>query len=270
MQANQTKIIRPAIDMNTIKLTVNNGLAIVTLDRGRSNPINTAMVNEIADCVKMLEQDDSIGGLILTGKEGFFTSGVDLIEAYQYDEIQIREFWTVFLQLQATLTSFKKPMVAAITGHSPAGGCIMALCCDYRVMAEGDYIIGLNEVPVGIIVPDIVFDLFSFWIGERLAYQSLLTGKLFKTAEALSIGLVDEVCPAENVLAAAESKVRTFMKLNPATWSQTKLNLRKGLLDKGAADQRPMLDLMLKQWWAPENRAGLQKMIENLQAKKNA
>ena len=160
-------------------------------------------------------------------------------------------------------------MVTAITGHSPAGGCIMAICCDYRVMAEGDYIIGLNEVPVGIIVPDIVFHLYSFWIGERLAYQSLLTGKLFKTAEALSVGLVDEVCPAENVLAAAESKVRAYMKLNPVTWSQTKLNLRKELLNKTAADQSSTLDIMLKQWWAPETRHGLQKMIENLQAKKS-
>ncbi len=253
--------------MSTFQLSINDKLAVITLDRGRSNPINHQMVKELSACIKTLENDDDIGGLILTGKEGFFTSGVDLIEAYDYNKEQIRAFWTDFLALQALLAAFKKPLVAAISGHSPAGGCVMAICCDYRVMVEGEYIIGLNEIPVGIVVPDLVFSLYAFWLGERKAYQSLLEGKLFKVNEALQIGLIDEVCAAENLLSTAEKKIRAYMKLNPVTWSQSKLNLRNEIITKIKADQTATLSTMLEQWWAPATRQGLQMMIQGLKAK---
>jgi 3,2-trans-enoyl-CoA isomerase len=254
--------------MNTIKLHINDGLASITLDRGRSNPINHEMLTELIACVQDLEADKEVSGLILTGKEGFFSSGIDLIEAYSYNELQIKTFWTDFMRMQTVLASFKKPMVAAISGHSPAGGCIMAICADYRVMAGGPYIIGLNEIPVGIIVPDSVFDVYSFWLGQRKAYQYLMEGKLLSVNEALEAGLIDEVCATENLLPAAETKARTYMKLNRTVWSQSKLNLRKALLTKLNADQTDTLDAMLKQWWAPATRKGLELMIQQLQSKK--
>jgi len=254
--------------MNTIQLRITDRLATITLDRGRSNPINQQMLTELIACVQDLELDREVGGLILTGKPGFFSSGIDLIEAYTYNEEQIKAFWVDFMRMQTVLASFKKPMVAAISGHSPAGGCIMAICADHRVMAEGNYIIGLNEIPVGIIVPDSVFDLYSFWLGQRKAYQYLMEGKLLKVDEAFDVGLIDEVCTAENLLPIAEAKARAYMALNRTTWSQSKLNLRKTLINKLNTDQSDMLDAMLKQWWTPATRKGLEMMIQQLQSKK--
>lgn len=253
--------------MSTFQTTIQGRLVVVTLDRGRSNPINHQMVNELAGCIKKLEEDDSVGGVILTGKEGFFSSGIDLIEAYDYDEGQSREFWVDFLALQNVLAAFKKPIVAAISGHSPAGGCILAICCDYRVMAAGAFIIGLNEIPVGIIVPDSVFNLYSFWLGRRKAYQYLLEGKLLKVDEALVAGLIDEIAEPDSLMKAAVAKVTAYMKLNPVTWSESKLNLRKELIGKLKADQTETLNNMLEQWWAPATRQGLQMMIQNLKTK---
>lgn len=250
--------------MNTLQLTVNDKLATVTLNRGRSNPINLEMINELIAVVKGLEADDNIGGLIITGKEGFFSAGIDLIEVYSYDEEQSKAFWTSFLLMQSTLSAFKKPFVTAITGHSPAGGCIIAMCSDYRVMANGQFIIGLNEVPVGIIVPGAVFHLYAFWLGNRKAYQYLLEGKLLNVEEALKDGLIDEVCAPEDVLATAEKKIRQYMKLNPATWSQSKLNLRRELRDQMQKENSDTLGKMLQQWWSPDTRSILQKMIEKL------
>ena len=253
--------------MSTFQITLNEGLAVITLDRGRSNPINHQLVKELTSCINTLENDDSVGGLILTGKEGFFSSGIDLIEAYDYNEEQSREFWVDFLALQSALVTFKKPMVAAISGHSPAGGCILAICCDYRVMAEGKFIIGLNEIPVGIIVPDTVFNLYSFWLGQRKAYQYLMEGKLLSITEAHEAGLIDEISTPENLMSAAEVKVRAYMKLNQVTWSQSKLNLRRGLISSLKTDQTDTLNKMLEQWWAPSTRKGLQMMIQNLKSK---
>ncbi|MDB5145194.1 MAG: echA8 1 [Mucilaginibacter sp.] len=253
--------------MSTFQIAINDNLAIISLDRGRSNPINHQMVKELADCIKMLENDDSVGGVILTGKEGFFSSGIDLMEVYGYNEEEIRGFWIDFLDLQTKLVSFKKPMVAAISGHSPAGGCILAICCDYRIMAEGKFVIGLNEIPVGIIVPDSVFNLYSFWLGQHKAYQYLMDGKLLNINEALNAGLIDEICSPENLAELAEKKVRGYLQMNPVAWSQSKLNLRKELIGKLKADQTDTLNKMLEQWWAPATRMGLQMIIQSLKSK---
>ncbi|HQS04401.1 MAG TPA: enoyl-CoA hydratase/isomerase family protein, partial [Daejeonella sp.] len=199
--------------MNTIKVRIKDKIAVLSLDRGRSNAINSEMVSELHQMIINIENDDSIAGLILTGKDGFFSAGLDLIELYGYDEDQIKEFWIEFLSLVTSMVSFKKPMVAAISGHSPAGGCVLAICCDYRVMAEGKFIIGLNEVPVGIIVPESIFHLYAFWLGNAPAYRALLEGKLMNTQEALSAGLVDELVNPESILHAAERKMLTYIQL---------------------------------------------------------
>jgi enoyl-CoA hydratase/carnithine racemase len=252
--------------MNTLQLSISDKLATITLDRGRSNPINAEMVAELSVLIKGLENDDEIGGVMLTGKENFFSAGLDLIEVYDYDQDKCRQFWIDFLNLQTALIGFKKPMVAAITGHSPAGGCVLALCCDYRVMAAGKFVIGLNEIPVGIVVPDSIFYVYSFWMGKRKAYQYLLEGKLLQVDEALKDGLIDEVCEAAEVLTTAEQKVRTYMKFNPATWSQSKLNLRRELMAQITVDNSRALETMLKQWWSPATRQTLQFIIQNLKS----
>lgn len=253
--------------MNTIKTTIRDNTAVIGLDNGRSNAINAGMVSELTNMVRSIESDDNIGGLIITGKEGFFSAGLDLIELFDYDEITIRKFWEDFLGLVSTLASFKKPFISAISGHSPAGGCVIALCSDYRIMAEGKFVIGLNEVPVGIIVPDNIFHLYSFWLGQAQAYRFLLEGKLMNTQEALENRLIDQVVDPGSLVSSAERQMQKYLQLDRNTWQQSKLNLRKELLMKVNADQSESLDMMLKQWWSPNTRSILQTIIGNLQKK---
>lgn len=253
--------------MNTIKVSIKDKIAIIALDRGRSNAINSEMVSELHQMIGNIEKDESISGLILTGKDGFFSAGLDLIELYDYDEEKIRVFWVDFLNLVTAFVSFKKPMVSAISGHSPAGGCVLALCSDYRVMAEGKFIIGLNEVPVGIIIPESIFHLYAFWLGKAPAYRFLLEGKLMDTQEALAAGLVDELVKPESILYAAERRMLKYIQLERTTWQQSKVNLRADLLKKMSVDQSETLEIMLKQWWSPSTRSILKTVIQNLQQK---
>jgi 3,2-trans-enoyl-CoA isomerase len=254
--------------MNTIQVTIKDRLTIISLDRGKSNSLNREMVTELTDMLNHIENDENIGGVLITGKENFFSAGLDLIELYNYNEEEAKSFWELFLNFVSKITAFKKPIVAAINGHSPAGGCVIALACDARVMAEGKFIIGLNEVPVGIIVPQSIFELYSFWLGKANATRSLLEGKLFHPEEALSIGLIDEVVKPESILTAAERKVRKYMGFESNTWSQSKLNIRKSLIASTSADQSADLAIMLKQWWSPNTRAILKTIIDNLQQKR--
>lgn len=253
--------------MNTIDVTIKDRLAIITLNRGKSNSLNREMVTELTDMLHNIETDSNIGGVMITGKDHFFSAGLDLIELYNYNEDEAKTFWHLFLNFVAKITAFKKPLIAAVNGHSPAGGCVIALACDARVMAEGKYIIGLNEVPVGIIVPNSIFNLYSFWLGKANATRSLLEGKLFQPEEALAIGLVDELVKPESILTAAERKARKYMAYESNTWSQSKVNIRKDLIASTNADQSADLEIMLKQWWSPSTRAILKTIIDSLQKK---
>ena len=252
--------------MNTIQVTIRDKTAVIGLNRGRSNPINAEMMSELTEMINNIENDENIGGLILTGKEGF-SAGLDLIELYDYSEERIRQFWIDFLELVKRLTRFKKPFITAISGHSPAGGCVLALCSDYRIMVEGKYIIGLNEVPVGIIVPDSIFQLYSFWLGQAKAYRFLLEGKLLNTQEALLHGLVDELVAEGNLATAAERQMQKYLALERNTWQQSKLNCRKELLARVNKDQSESLNKILEQWWSPSTRSILKTIINNLQKK---
>ncbi len=255
--------------MNTISTSVKDRVAIITLNRGKSNAINHEMVVELSSMLDSIETDENIGGVIISGRDNFFSAGLDLIELYHYDENQARDFWTLFLGFIGRVVRFKKPIISAINGHSPAGGCVIALACDARIMAEGKYIIGLNEVPVGIIVPNSIFQLYSFWIGKPTAYRSLLEGKLFSPEEALNVGLVDELAKPESILTTAERKLRKYMAFEPNTWQQSKLNLREDLIKISSADQSEDLEKMLNQWWSQSTRAILKSLIDGLQKPKS-
>jgi 3,2-trans-enoyl-CoA isomerase len=251
--------------MNTINVTIKDRLAIITLNRPKSNALNKEMITELDDMLHNIAVDATIGGVVITGKDHFFSAGLDLIELYGYDEMEARSFWELFIKFTINLTSFKKPMVAAINGHSPAGGCVIALACDARVMSEGKYVIGLNEIPVGIIVPYSIFKLYAFWIGTAQANRSLLEGKLFNPEEALQIGLIDELVKPESIMTAAERRVRKYMAFTGANWHQSKLNIRQEIIEATKANQSDYLTMMLEQWWSPTTRNNLKTIIDNLQ-----
>lgn len=250
--------------MNTIQVTQREKVAIISLDRGKANAINSEMCVELSTMIRAIDQDEQSAGLILTGKPGFFSAGLDLIELYDYNETAIKAFWNEFFELVHSLVAFKKPFVTAINGHCPAGGCVLAICSDYRVMVNGKYIIGLNEVPVGIIVPENIFHLYAFWIGSGRASRYLLEGKLLQPEEALAIGLVDELVPEGTIISAAERQMKKYTQLNRTTWQQSKANIRRSLIEKVTSDHSEMLDVMLKQWWSPSTRSILQTIINNL------
>ncbi|MFD1769340.1 enoyl-CoA hydratase/isomerase family protein [Sphingobacterium suaedae] len=240
----------------------------IGLDRGRSNAMHLEMIVELNQELERIKNDPAIEALVLYGNEGFFSSGLDLITLYDYNESTIQLFWENFINLTYTLASLPKPTIASITGHSPAGGCVLAICCDYRIMAAGEYIIGLNEVPVGIVVPTSIFDLYSFWIGRAQAYRNLLEGKLYAPEEALRIGLVDEVVALDRIQTAATRKAKSWTQYDRHAWGATKLNLRRELLLKIAENKTEAIQQVLEQWWRPSTRQILKTIIENLTKKK--
>lgn len=254
--------------MNHLNITSKENYQIIQLDRGTSNAINYGMITELKEAIANAESSSEVAGVILTGKEKFFSAGLDVIELAQLNEQQVADFWKHFHSLIMDLTKFSKPLISAITGHSPAGGCVFAICSDYRVMAEGNYRIGLNEIPVGIALPPAIFELYAFWIGHRYAYQNLMEGKLLLPAEALAQGLLDEVVSENEVLEKAEAKLKVYLSLGHETWQKSKRNLRCNLITRMDGDFDTDFKYTLEQWWSEDTQMRLKHIVASLTSKK--
>lgn len=250
--------------METLQASLNEGIQTVTLDRGKANPINHQMLIEFRALIRESNANDAVRGNLLTGKFPFFSAGLDVVELYSYDQNKMREFWQDLAGLLADLSASPKPWVAAISGHSPAGGCVLALCCDQRVMAAGNYRIGLNEVPVGIIVPTPIYYLYESVLGSRQAYQFLMEGRLVLPEDALAAGLIDAVVEPDQVIPEATKRLNNYLALNQKVWTGTKQLLKAPLIEKLRPEFESTFGPTLEHWWSEESRNQLAAMIQKL------
>lgn len=253
--------------METVQLERKENIGVLTLDRGRSNPMNLTMLEEIISTLNSLKTDDDVQGLIITGKENFFSAGLDLPEIMTYDRDKTRLFWQRFMDLIVELVSFPKPLISAITGHAPAGGCIIAISCDYRIMAGGNFKIGLNEIPVGIVVPQHIYELYSFWIGRHRAYQFLMEGRLMNPMQASDAGLIDIVVPQEQVLETAERRMKQYLAFDQETWVASKMNIKRDLIESVSNYDENLLDKVVEHWFQPKTQAILNGFVAMLKKK---
>ncbi|XP_033631183.1 enoyl-CoA delta isomerase 1, mitochondrial-like isoform X1 [Asterias rubens] len=134
-------------------------------------------------------------------------------------------FWTRFYGTRMVT-------IAAINGHAPAGGCLIALSCDYRIMAQGNYNIGFSAVKLGMYVPYWVHELMSRSCGRRTTEKSLQMGLLYKPDEALRIGLIDEVVHPSELLNAARKQMSNWLQVPDHARMMTKEMMRAPLLER--------------------------------------
>ena len=255
--------------MNTLERIDKQDYAIVRMNRGKVNAINFEMVQELREVFDSLGQDASVKGVILTGQPHYFSAGLDLIELFGYDRQQIRDFFTAFGNLYLDLVRFPKPFISAITGHAPAGGCVLAVCSDNRYMAEGDkYVIGLNEVGVNIQISQNLTEIYAFWLGDGLASKYILEGKLLSGKEALKGGLIDELIPLDNVLERAELQMQHYLKADQEILVNTKRKVRKHLFDKLDMNAENTLKEAADLWWKPEIRSKMQAYVQSFSSNK--
>jgi len=254
--------------LKTIQRTKKDNYTIVQLNRGKVNAINQQMVSELRETFNDLVKDESVKGVILTGIPNFFSAGLDVIELYGYNEQQIQSFFTDFGSLHVQLVTFPKPLVCAITGYAPAGGCVLAIAADYRLMAEGEkYTIGLNEVMVNIQISNNLINAYAYWIGSGLAHEYILDGKLLNVNEALACGLVNEITSPANILSQAEEKIKQFLRADENIFKNTKKKLRKNWLDNLETDSSKDLKEAIELWWDPGIRAKMKAFVASLQKK---
>ena len=209
-----------------IVATKHGEIAEISLQRPPVNALNQSLIDAL-----LAAHSEAIGkgtrAIILSGSPGMFSGGLDVPELLNYDTEGIERFWHSFFALLHQLASSPVPVIAAITGHAPAGGAVLVMHCDYRVAAAGEFKIGLNEVRVGLPIPrNIIYALESI-VGLRQASRLTTTGSLLSPAEAFEIGLVDELIDADAVVSRCKKVAEGLVALPPVAMSG--LSLLSGL-----------------------------------------
>lgn len=255
--------------MNTLKVIPNGEYVIVQLDRGKVNAINAEMVHEIRTLFADLEKDPEVRGVIMTGGPKIFSAGLDLIELMGYNEQEIRDFMSSFGMMHVELSRFAKPFICAISGFSPAGGTVIAITADYRVMVDDPkYTIGLNELQVNVQITRNLTEAYAFWLGRSLSSRFILEGKLLNAQEAYQHGLVEEIATAPVVMSQAKKQMNKFLRADPDIFQYTKKAIRQTWFDAQNKTGKEDLEQALKIWWKPEVRAKMNLLIEQFSNKK--
>lgn len=161
----------------------------IRLARPPVNALNPELVRLLTKA--LCEAQTECNALVLSGREGVFSAGLDLIELIHLDRAGMTSFWRSFFKLLETIACSQVPVAVAITGHSPAGGAVMSMMADYRVMCRGNYIVGLNETRVGLVIPAVLQNTMARLVGSRIAESMVVAGTLVNPEDALKIGFVD-------------------------------------------------------------------------------
>lgn len=206
-------------------------------------------------------------GIVLSGAEGMFSAGVDVPALLQHDREGVREFWDAFFALCGAIAASPVPVVAAITGHSPAGGAVLALFCDYRIMAHGMYKIGLNEVQVGLSVPEPIQFAMRRIVGNYRAERLLVAGTLVDAEQAHAIGLVDELATVEQVVMKSVLWLGELLKLPPNAMLRTRAIARADLVSVWG-DTSGLLDpAFIDDFFAEETQGVMRALVARLKSR---
>ncbi len=243
-----------------------NGIRELRLARPPVNALNPDLVRALHQAVEEAPREGA-QALVISGSSGIFSAGLDVPFLLTLDRAGMREFWSEFLGMCAALARSPIPIVAAITGYSPAGGAVIALFCDFRVMAHGTYRIGLNEVQVGLTVPDVIRVALTRLLGANRAERLLVQGAMLESEAALHAGLVDELADVDHVAARALNWLEELLKLPRHAMLSTRALARADLAALFADPAALPVDTLVEMWFAPEAQNTLRAMVERLRSK---
>ena len=233
------------------------------LARPPANALSPELLAELSAAVRGAA-DAGARGVVLSGRPGLFTGGLDLPLLLGLDEAGLRDAVRRFLGLLLDIARCPVPVAVAVTGHSPAGGAVISQCCDWRVMARGEFVIGFSEAQLGIAMPRSIQEVLILRLGWSRAAELCLTGRTMGPEEALAAGLVDELAEPDAVTGRAVAWLERLLR-NPAGPLAI---TRRGLREPLAAGIERWLEedvaSFLDAWRLPETQRALAAMVERL------
>ncbi|XP_076635503.1 enoyl-CoA delta isomerase 1, mitochondrial [Colletes latitarsis] len=260
--ATNSKLVEVTHDEST-------GISILSMARPPVNSLNKELLNALKTSLMDVKKNHCKGVILASSIPDVFSAGIDIMEMYNRTEEQLTEFWQMLQDTWLTLYGLEIPITAAVNGACPAGGCLLAVSCEYRVFMEGKYSIGLNETKLGIAAPEWFRKVFINTIGHRKAELALLRGSMFHPKQALEIGLVDELATSKtDMIKKCEEYIKSFKNMPALGRSTTKLGLRRNDLDWLRKNKESDINEFLTLIQAPSVQVGLKLYVESLKKKR--
>ena len=227
--------------MEKVTYSLKDGIAQITMDDGKANSMNWKYFEEMG---KALDQAENDGAkvLVITGRPGFFSGGLDLKQLSMLAANEFEGFVTTFARTMLRVFSFPIPTIAVSTGHAVAGGAMLTFACDRRFAIDGPYRIQMNETAIGITLPHWMFLIAKSAVPSRWINQALLHAKTYNPSDALACGILDGIAQdADSLAALVKSASEELLKLNLPAYAASKKNLRQSEIEH-------VLDLLKKEF----------------------
>ena len=255
--------------MTCIETIAHGDIVELRLARAPVNALDPGLCRDLRSAVDAAV-DAGACGLVLSGGPKVFSAGLDVpfLVSLGDDRHALMTAWELFFDAAMALATCPVPVVAALAGHAPAGGCVLALCCDYRVMARSEqadrpFRIGLNETQVGLVAPEGIQRLLRRVVGTYRAERMLVSGDMLDAEQALQAGLVDELAEIDNVARRAHVWLEQLLSLPRQAMLQTRAIARADMVE-ALQPHNIQLDRFIEAWYAPETQAALQALVAKL------
>jgi enoyl-CoA hydratase/carnithine racemase len=249
-----------------IQIERSGSVAVLRLNRGTINAIDLDLVRGLSDCLGLIRKEPSFRALVLgSANHKFFSIGLDIPWLYPLSVGDFTDFYKAFNRLCLDLYAFPKPTVAALTGHAVAGGGILVSCCDYRFIAEGHNLLGINEIKLGVPMPYPADRIIHDLLGGRTARNVMDSGDFYLPDELLRMGWVDRVLPEDEVIPASVEKAEELGALPSTGFSGVKKNRVDTVMREVLAHLEERETAFIEAWYSEQARARLEEAMKKFQ-----
>ncbi|MEG3789425.1 enoyl-CoA hydratase/isomerase family protein [Lysobacter sp. CCNWLW3] len=250
--------------MSLVTATTHGEIVELQLARAPVNALNPSLCHDLRVALGQAIADGA-QGIVLAGGPKVFSAGLDVphLLSLGEDRHALMAAWQAFFDTALAIAASPVPVVASLAGHAPAGGCVLALCCDYRIMASGPFRIGLNETQVGLVAPEGIQRLMRRVVGTYRAERLLVAGEMLDAEQALQAGLVDELTDIDDVATRARVWLEQLLALPRQAMLQTRSIARADLIE-ALQPEYIHLQHFIEAWYQPSTQGALQALVARL------
>ncbi|MDR7855659.1 short-chain-enoyl-CoA hydratase [Tissierella sp.] len=246
----------------TLLLKKEGHIGILSINRPNAlNALNSLVLDELSDAVELINNDESIHVLILTGEGRAFVAGADIGEMKSMNPVEARNFAEKGLSLFRKIELMEKPAIAAVNGFALGGGCELSMCCDIRIASDKAKF-GQPEVGLGITPGFAGTQRLPRLIGEGRAKELIFTCDIIGADEAYRIGLVNKVVPVEELMTVAMELANKIVQKSQLAVRYAKTAVNRGLqadLDTGMSIEKDLFALCFA---TEDQKEGMEAFLE--------
>ncbi|MFA5890908.1 MAG: enoyl-CoA hydratase/isomerase family protein [Actinomycetota bacterium] len=240
-----------------------DNIAVLRMDHAKVNALDAEFLRSLTAKLAEIEGSDA-EALVLTGNHRAFSAGANLPLILEGGAEYVRDNVPVLGEAFGALFSFPRPVVAAVNGHAIAGGCVLVCACDYKVMTDGDALVGIPELRVGVPFPTSALEIMRFAVGSQFVQQLVYLGEVYGPQEGMRRGLVDEVVAEGDVLARALEVAAHLASIPAETFALTKRALRYPVLSRIERDAPRFDPDVVRLWASDEVLASMQSFVDEV------